>query len=97
MSARDHLNAQEFGPMRLYRGEGTHSRPSYYPSYGPHAQAGAWWTNDSAKARDYARKTEEGKVYQLDINPGEAEPKGAPGNYLVMSPEVRERRRLFGE
>lgn len=83
--------------ITLYRGEGTHSRESYYPKSGPDAHAGAWWTSNLESAQGYAAKTTEGKVYRLDVHEGEAAPTGAPGNYMVHDPEVRARRVLHAE
>jgi GNAT superfamily N-acetyltransferase len=81
--------------MTLYRGEGTHESPSYYPKTGPDALAGAWWTDDLDKATGYAKSTTDGKVYSLDVEDHEAEPRGARGYYVVLDPEVRARRRLL--
>ena len=42
------LNSEQFA---LYRGEGRHDRPSFYPKTGPNAHAGAWWTSSLDQAR----------------------------------------------
>lgn len=76
----------------LYRGEGSHDEPSYYPSKGPNALAGAWWTSNLEQAQRYA-KAAKGSVYSLDVQPHEAEPHGLPGYFLVRDPEVRARRK----
>lgn len=81
----------------LYRGEGGHDRPSYYPAKGPDAwRAGAWWTSDLDKARNYAASAK-GQVYRVDVEPHEAAPSGMTGNYLIKDPAVRARRTLLGE
>lgn len=80
--------------MTLYRGEGTHERPSYYPKTGPDARAGAWWTDSLERAQNYAKSTTDGQVYRIEVGPGEAEPSGMRGNYLIRDPEVRARRVL---
>jgi len=90
MSAHEALGEQ----FTLYRGEGSHSRPSYYPTTGPNAQAGKWYTSDPDKAHRYAASTTEGKVYAVDVHKSEAEPRGLPGYFLIHDPEVRARRRL---
>lgn len=90
MSADEHLNTEQF---TLYRGEGSHERPSYYPSKGPGARAGMWWTSDLNSARRYAASAHEGKVYSVDVQPHETEPSW--GTYhLIHDPAVRARRRL---
>lgn len=86
--AVSNLNPQQF---TLYRGEGSHGRPSYYPKSGPNALAGAWWTSDLEQARGYASKSK-GSVYKIDVDHSEAEPHGLPGYYMIKDPKVRERR-----
>lgn len=88
MAASDHLSPGQF---TLYRGEGPHERPSYYPKTGPDALAGAWWTSNLKTAQGYAAAAK-GSVYKIDVDHSEAEPKGATGNYLIKDPKVRERR-----
>lgn len=79
----------------LYRGEGSHTYPSYYPKTGPDAAlSGAWWTSDPEKAKGYAASAK-GKVYALDVHPHEVQPSGARGNYLVHDPAVRARRKAM--
>lgn len=77
--------------MTLYRGEGSHSRPSFYPKTGPDALAGAWYTSSLDNARNYAASAK-GSVYQVDVEQHEAEPRGARGNYVIKDPAVRARR-----
>lgn len=80
------------GPQfTLYRGEGPHERPSFYPKTGPDALAGAWWTSDLKSAQNYA-KSAKGSVFKLDVHEHEAKPSGAPNNFLVHDPAVRARR-----
>ena len=74
----------------LYRGEGSHDRPSYYPKTGPNAHAGHWYTSDPKKAHNYASG---GNVYKLDVHPNEAKRSGALNNYVVADPAVRARRK----
>lgn len=81
------------GRITLYRGEGDLSRPSYYPKAGPDALAGAWWTSDRKSAEQYANSSK-GRVYQIEVNISEVEPRGARGNYVILNPEVRKRRVL---
>jgi hypothetical protein len=78
----------------LYRGEGSHDAPSYYPKTGPDALAGAWWTSNLENARQYAASAK-GSVYQVQVRPHEAKPLGRTGNYLISDPGVRERRTLL--
>lgn len=88
-----HTAVRKTSGMTLYRGEGDHDRPSYYPETGPSALAGAWWTSDPESAQRYAQSTTNGQVYRLDdVQDHEAEQSGRPGNYLVRDPEVRGRR-----
>lgn len=78
------------GQFRLYRGEGTHEKPSYYPKGS--GMAGGWWTTNHDAAKRYAASSKEGKVYSLDAHPSEAKPQGLPGYYFVKDPNVRARR-----
>ena len=88
VAANNALNDAQF---RLYRGEGSHDRPSYYPSSGPGARAGMWWTTDRTSAQNYAASAK-GQVYSLDVHPHETEPSW--GTYhLVPDPAVRARRK----
>ena len=87
------LGQQFSEPMRLYRGEGTHEHPSYYPKTGPDAQAGHWYTSDLKKAQNYAASSTDGRVYQLDAHPHEFKASGGRGNYVVADPAVRARRK----
>lgn len=80
------------GKKTLYRGEGTHERESYYTTTS--GMAGGWWTDDPEKARRYALGTEDGKVYQIEVDEGEYERRGL--EYFITDPEVRERRHLMG-
>ncbi|MGN6635999.1 MAG: GNAT family N-acetyltransferase, partial [Oryzihumus sp.] len=91
------LTAAKTATLTLYRGEGDHDRPSYYPKTGPDANlTGAWWTSDLEKARGYAKKAgPSGRVYQVEVQPHEAEPHGLPGYYHIPDPKVRERRTLL--
>ena len=74
----------------LYRGEGSHDKPSFYPKVGPAAAlTGAWWTDDQAKAKNYAAG---GIVYKVKVMEGEYEPRGGRGNYVILDPAVRARR-----
>lgn len=91
MAAEEHVSPEQF---RLYRGEGSHEKTSYYPKKGPDALAGAWYTTDRASAHRYAKSTVEGKVYSLDVHPHEAEQRGLPKNFVVTDPAVRSRRML---
>jgi hypothetical protein len=77
-------------PMTLYRGEGSHDTPSYYPKGS--SDTGAWWTSNPAKARQYASSAK-GSVYQVDVEQHEAEPRGGRENYFIKDPAVRARRR----
>lgn len=96
MSASDNLSGQQF-PLTLYRGEGSHETPSYYPTKGPDAwRAGAWYTSDLDSAQRYAHSAK-GQVYRLDVEEHEAQPSGGRNNYLVRDPQVRARRTLLGE
>lgn len=88
MSANDALGQQ----FRLYRGEGSHDTPSYYPSKGRDALAGAWWTSDRKSAENYAAAAK-GSVYQIDVHPHEVEQRGLPQNYVIPDPKVRTRRK----
>lgn len=82
--------------LTLYRGEGGYDHPSYYPKTGPDAaMAGAWWTDDLDRARQYARSTKGGQVYVIEVDESEAEPHGGPGNYVIPNPQVRARRTLL--
>lgn len=77
--------------IRLYRGEGTHDRPSPYVTMGKPELAGSFWTKDRKEAEGYAESARDGKVYQLDAEDHEAE--GPYGNhYVVRDPQVRARR-----
>lgn len=76
--------------IRLYRGEGTHEKSSYYPPQS--GMAGGWWTTDLDSATRYSKSSPDGKVYSLDVHPSEAEPHGLPGYFFVKDPEVRKRR-----
>jgi hypothetical protein len=78
-------------PMTLYRGEGSHDRPSHYPKGS--GDAGGWWTSNPESAHRYARG-EKGSVYKVDVERHEVEPRGAPGNYFIKDPAVRARRTL---
>lgn len=89
MASEEHVGPQF---MRLYRGEGSHDRPSYYPKSGPDALAGAWWTSDHAAAQNYAASAK-GRVYQVDVHESEAEQRGLPHNYVIRDPAVRARRK----
>lgn len=81
--------------LTLYRGEGSHDTASYYPKTGPDAWlAGAWWTDDPAKASGYAASAK-GQVYVIEVDESEVQPMGAPGNYVIADPEVRKRRRPY--
>lgn len=82
--------------LTLYRGEGSHDQPSYYPKTGSDARAGAWWTSNLDNARNYAASAK-GSVYQIQVHPHEVKPSGSPGNYLIADPKVRERRTLLEE
>lgn len=79
-------------PMTLYRGEGSHDRPSYYPPGS--GMAGGWWTSDLDSARSYAQG-QNGDVYEIDVEPGEAEQRGLPKYFFIEDQKVRERRRPF--
>lgn len=92
MSTQDNLNPEQFA---LYRGEGSHDRPSFYPKTGPQALAGAWWTSNVDNARRYAASAKSTNVYQVTVHPHEAEPHGVPGNYIIPDPKVRARRTLL--
>lgn len=81
------------GQLTLYRGEGDHSRPSYYTSRS--GDAGGWWTTDLASAQRYAASTTDGKVYVIKVNASEAEQRGLPRNFFIRDHNVRERRRLY--
>jgi hypothetical protein len=93
MAADEHLSDAQF---TLYRGEGSHDRPSFYPKTGPDALAGAWWTSSLDKARGYAASAK-GSVYQIQVQPHEAKPLGRTGNYVISDPKVRERRTPYGD
>lgn len=82
--------------LTLYRGEGSHDQPSFYPATGPNARAGAWWTSSLKSAKQYAASSK-GKVYQIDVAESEAKPSGPPGYYLIANPQVRERRQPYVE
>lgn len=89
-------HARETGQkMVLYRGEGTHARPSYYPKGS--TDAGGWWTSSRQSAEQYARSTEQGQVYRIEVDPDEVDPRGLPGYFFIPDPKVRERRRLYAE
>ena len=79
-------------PMTLYRGEGSHDQPSYYPPAS--GMAGGWWTSDVDSARSYAQG-QNGDVYEIDVEPGEAEQRGLPKYFFIEDQKVRERRRPF--
>ena len=81
-------------PMTLYRGEGSHDRPSHYPKGS--SDTGGWWTSNLDSARRYAAG-EKGDVYQVQVERHEAEPRGLPGYYFIPDPAVRARRSLFNE
>jgi GNAT superfamily N-acetyltransferase len=81
-------------PMTVYRGEGSHDRPSHYPKGS--VETGAWWTSDPDSAQRYARG-EKGSVYQLEVDHHEAEPRGLPGYYFIKDPAVRARRSLVAD
>jgi hypothetical protein len=76
--------------LRLYRGEGSHEAPSYYPAKSD--MAGGWWTTNLDSATRYSKTQPDGKVYHLDVQPHEAEAQGLPGYYFVHDPAVRGRR-----
>ena len=96
MHVRPHVRATEHGVtrvkghMRLYRGEGSHDQPSFYPRGSN--DAGAWWTSDPESARNYARSAK-GRLFEIDVAEGEAETRGGRNNYFIPDPKVRERRR----
>lgn len=82
------------GPQfTLYRGEGSHDRPSYYPAKS--GMAGGWWTSDRGSAERYA-KGQQGQVYQVAVHEHEAKQQGLPGYYFISDPKVRERRVAVG-
>ena len=80
------------GPMTLYRGEGSHTRPSYYTHLS--GDAGGWWALDLEAALRYAKSTKDGKVYIIEVDGLEVESRGL--HYFIPDPNVRERRRLLG-
>lgn len=86
----DHGNWARGSVKTLYRGEGSHDRPSYYTTQS--GQTGGWWTDDIESARRYAGP--EGKVYEIEVDESEAETRGLPSYYFIADPEVRARRRL---
>ena len=76
--------------LTLYRGEGDLDNPSYYtPESG---EAGGWWTSDRDAADRYAKGVPGGKVYEIEVEGSEVEPRGA--HYFISDPTVRSRRRL---
>lgn len=81
--------------LTLYRGEGSHDHPSYYPSSGPNARAGMWWTDDPDSARQYAAGVPGGKVYTIEVDESEAEREGL--YFLIPDPDVRSRRQELDE
>jgi 2'-5' RNA ligase len=85
--------------LTLYRGEGGHDRPSYYPESGPDSKlTGAWWTSDLDKARGYAAGAGEGaQVYQIKVKPHEAPQRGLPTYHLISDQKVRDRRTLWND
>lgn len=89
MSANEHLGEQ----FTLYRGEGSHDRPSYYPSGSN--MAGGWWTSNRQSAERYAAG-QKGQVFQIQVHPHEAEQQGLPDYYFISDPKVRERRVAVG-
>lgn len=87
------LNERQF--TTIYRGEGGHDQPSYYPTNSN--DTGAWWTTNLSSAQNYAKSAKDGKVYMLDVEAHEAEQRGLPHYRFVPDPAVRERRRLLDE
>lgn len=87
------IRARQANSLTLFRGEGSHDRPSYYPTQS--GEAGGWWTTDLASAQQYAKSTEDGKVYTIDVDESEAERRGLPKYRFIPDPEVRARRRLY--
>jgi hypothetical protein len=87
MAADDNLSAAQF--TTLYRGEGTHDRPSLYTEMGKPELAGQFYAKDRKMAEHYAADVQ-GKVYQLTVRPGEY--KEGTKTAVVPDPAVRARR-----
>jgi hypothetical protein len=90
MAAHESLHPDQFV---LYRGEGSHDRPSYYPPGS--GEAGGWWTTNRGSAERYA-KGQKGQVYQVAVHASEAKQQGLPSYYYISDPKVRERRVAVG-
>lgn len=78
--------------IRLFRGEGSHDNPSYYPAGSN--ETGGWWTTDLKSAQQYA-KSAKGKVFEIEVSEAEVEKRGLPKYRFIADPKVRERRREF--